>query len=45
MISDIDKDAAKRRLIEVLGFASAKDLNITSGHNFIGELRIGFDDK
>lgn len=45
MVPDVDKDAAKRRLIEVLGYASAKDINITSNSSVIGELRIGFDDS
>lgn len=45
MIPDIDKDAAKKRLIDVLGFASAKDLNINTTSNMLGELRIGFGDE
>lgn len=40
---DIDKNAAKKRLIDVLGFAS-KDLNVTTNVNMDGELLIGFDD-
>lgn len=44
IVPDVDKDAAKKRLIEVLGYASAKDINITSNSSAIGELRIGFDD-
>lgn len=44
LIPDVDKDAAKKRLIDVLGYASAKDLNITSTTSHSGELRIGFDD-
>ncbi|MBD5239850.1 MAG: hypothetical protein HDS64_08850 [Bacteroidales bacterium] len=44
LIPDVDKDAAKKRLIEVLGYASAKDLNITAGSNIVGEIRIGFDE-
>lgn len=44
MIPDVDKDAAKRRLIDVLGFASAKDLNINTNNNMKGEIRIGFGD-
>lgn len=44
LIPDVDKDAAIKRLIDVLGYASAKDLNITS-NNVRGELRIGFDDE
>lgn len=42
LVPDVDKDAAKKRLIEVLGYASAKDLNITTKGNMLGELRIGF---
>lgn len=44
LIPDIDKDAAKKRLIDVLGFASAKDINVTTNSNVSGELRIGFED-
>ena len=44
IIPDVDKDAAKKRLIDVLGYASAKDLNIKT-NNVMGELRIGFDDE
>lgn len=44
LVPDVDKDAAKKRLIDVLGYASAKDLNITSNNNVSGELMIGFDD-
>ena len=44
LVPDVDKDAAKKRLIEVLGFASAKDININNGSCFTGEIRIGFDD-
>lgn len=44
LVPDVDKDAAKKRLIDVLGYASAKDLNITSNTTVAGELRIGFDD-
>lgn len=44
LVPDVDKDAARKRLIEVLGYASAKDLNLTVGNNISGELRIGFDD-
>lgn len=43
LIPDVDKDAAKKRLIDVLGYASAKDLNIKT-NSVMGELRIGFDD-
>ena len=43
IIPDVDKDAARRRLIDVLGYASAKDINITA-NNMVGELRVGFDD-
>jgi hypothetical protein len=45
MVPDVDKDAAKKRLIEVLGYASAKDINVNSKRNWIGELRIGYDDE
>ena len=44
LVPDVDKDAAKKRLIDVLGYASAKDLNITTSASVSGELRIGFDD-
>lgn len=44
LIPDVDKDAARKRLIDVLGFASAKDININSKSSVNGELRIGFDD-
>ena len=44
LVPDVDKDAAKKRLIDVLGFASAKDLNITTSNKVSGELRIGFND-
>ena len=44
LVPDVDKDAAKRRLIDVLGYASAKDLNINTNTTVAGELRIGFDD-
>lgn len=44
LIPDVDKDAAKKRLIDVLGFASAKDINVTTNSNVSGELRIGFED-
>jgi hypothetical protein len=44
LVPDVDKDAAKKRLIEVLGYASAKDINLNSKSNVIGELRIGYDD-
>lgn len=44
LVPDVDKDAAKKRLIEVLGYASAKDLNIMTSNNMMGEIRIGFDD-
>lgn len=44
LIPDVDKDAAKKRLIEVLGYASPKDLKITTEGKLGGELRIGFDD-
>lgn len=43
MVPDVDKDAAKKRLIEVLGYASAKDVNVNT-RNVVGELRIGYDD-
>lgn len=43
LIPNVDKGAAKKRLIEVLGYAKAKDINIT-GNAIGGELRIGFDD-
>lgn len=43
IIPDVDKDAARRRLIDVLGYASAKDINITA-NNMVGKLRVGFDD-
>ena len=42
LVPDVDKDAAKKRLIEVLRYASAKDINISSGNVVSGELRIGF---
>lgn len=45
LVPDVDKDAAKKRLIDVLGYASAKDLNITTSNSVCGELRIGFDDR
>ena len=45
LIPDVDKDAAKKRLIDVLGFASAKDINLTTNSNVSGELRIGFEDE
>lgn len=44
LVPDVDKDSAKKRLIEVLGYASAKDLNIMTSNNMMGEIRIGFDD-
>lgn len=44
VIPDVDKDAAKKRLIDVLGYASAKDFNIKT-NNVMGEIRIGFDDE
>lgn len=44
IIPEVDKDAAKKRLIDVLGFAAAKDIKVTSQSNVVGELRIGFDD-
>lgn len=44
LIPDVDKDAAKRRLIEVLGYASAKDVNVTTNSSIRGEILIGFDD-
>lgn len=44
LVPDVDKDAAKKRLIEVLGYASAKDLNIVTSNSMMGEIRIGFDD-
>ncbi len=43
LVPDVDKDAARKRLIEVLGYAKAKDINISSQPN--GPLRIGFDDE
>lgn len=45
LVPDVDKDAAKKRLIDVLGYSSAKDLNITTNNTVSGELRIGFDDN
>lgn len=45
LVPDVDKDAAKKRLIEVLGYASAKDLNITTDKKMFGEIRIGFGDE
>lgn len=45
LIPDVDKDAAKKRLIDVLGYASAKEVNVTGNTNLLGELRIGFDDE
>lgn len=45
LIPDVDKDAAKKRLIDVLGFASARDINLTTSNIVNGELRIGFDDE
>lgn len=44
IIPDIDKDAARKRLIDVLGFASARELNVNSNSSVIGEICIGFDD-
>ncbi len=44
IVPEVDKDAAKKRLIDVLGFAAAKDINVTSQSNVAGELRIGFDE-
>lgn len=44
LIPDVDKDAAKRRLIEVLGYASAKDVNVNTNGTMRGEILIGFDD-
>lgn len=44
LVPEVDKDAAKKRLIEVLGFAAAKDVNLNAMNSMIGELRIGFDD-
>lgn len=44
IIPDVDKDAARKRLIDVLGYASAKELNVNNKGNIIGEIRIGFDD-
>lgn len=44
LVPDVDKDAAKKRLIDVLGFAAAKDIKVTSQSNVAGEIRIGFDD-
>ena len=45
IVPDVDKDAARKRLIEVLGFSAAKDINLNSNNSMIGELRIGFDDE
>ena len=45
VIPDVDKDAAKKRLIDVLGFSSDKNFNVTTNANMVGELRIGFDDE
>lgn len=44
LIPDVDKDAARKRLIEVLGYAKAKDININNRSITNGVLRIGFDD-
>lgn len=44
LVPDVDKDAAKKRLIDVLGFASAKDININTGGFIDGEIKIGFGD-
>ena len=44
LVPDVDKDAAKKRLIDVLGYAST-DINVTAVGNVSGELRIGFDDE
>lgn len=43
LIPDVDKDAARKRLIDVLGFASAKDINVNTGFTLGNEIRIGFD--
>ncbi len=45
IVPDVDKDAARKRLIEVLGFNAAKDINLSTTNSMIGELRIGFDDE
>lgn len=45
IVPEVDKDAAKKRLIDVLGFAAAKDINVTSQSSVAGELRISFDDE
>lgn len=45
LIPDVDKDAAKRRLIEVLGYSAEKYLNVKTDATMMGELRIGFDDE
>lgn len=45
LIPDVDKDAARKRLIETLGYAKAKDININSRTSGTGRLRIGFDDE
>lgn len=39
----LDKEAAEKAIIELLGFASAKDINIKT--NSFGELMFGFDDE
>lgn len=44
IVPEVDKDAAKKRLIDVLGFAAAKDVNLTQHGDLGGEIRIGFDD-
>lgn len=41
MVPDVDKEAAIKRLIDVLGYDASKD-NVSAGGNIIGELRIGF---
>lgn len=44
IVPEVDKDAARKRLIEVLGFAAAKDIKVSSQSMLGGEIRIGFDD-
>lgn len=45
LVPDVDKDSARKRLIDVLGFASDKNINVTNMASVIGELRIGFEEE
>ena len=44
LVPIIDRDAAKKRLIDLLGYASAKDVNISGTIGPKNVIRIGFDD-